>query len=109
MEPGHRSPLRIVAPAVLVAFGLAMVILIVSGSGSGSGSREDAHPTKLEQRDLGAQRATRALAKGVYTVKPDDTFGSIAEKTGISVDTLIELNPDVDPQTLHEGQKIKLR
>lgn len=110
MKPGHRSPLRILAPATLVVFGLALVIVIASGAGSGSGGGGDDHPTKLEQQDLGAKkRSSRALAKGVYTVKANDTYGSIAEKTGVPVDTLIQLNPDVDPQSLHEGQKIKLR
>ena len=111
MEREHRSPLRIVAPAAVVVFGLAAILVITSTSGSGgNGSSE---PTKLEQQDLGAKQRPasirRALARGTYTVKPNDTFGSIAIKTGVSVDTLQTLNPDVDPQNLHAGQKIKLR
>ena len=44
-----------------------------------------------------------------YTVKVNDTLGGIAEETGVSVETLLELNPDLDPQALVSGQKIKLR
>ena len=44
-----------------------------------------------------------------YVVKPGDSFGSIVEKTGVSLAQLEELNPDVDPQALVVGQRIKLR
>ena len=44
-----------------------------------------------------------------YTVKPGDTLGAIAEKTGLDVETLQTLNPELDPQALVSGQKIKLR
>ena len=44
-----------------------------------------------------------------YVVKPGDSFGSIAEKTGVSIAQLEQLNPDVDPQALVVGQRIKLR
>ncbi len=42
-------------------------------------------------------------------MKSGDTLGSISEKTGIPVDKLQELNPQLDPQQLVSGQKIKLR
>jgi LysM repeat protein len=42
-------------------------------------------------------------------VKTGDTLGSIAERTGVDVETLQELNPDLDPQALVSGQRIKLR
>ena len=44
-----------------------------------------------------------------YTVKLNDSLGSISEKTGVSVERLEALNPDLDPQALVVGQKIKLR
>ena len=39
-----------------------------------------------------------------YTVRAGDTLGAIAEETGVTVDELLELNPDVDPQSLTVGQ-----
>ncbi len=42
-------------------------------------------------------------------MKTGDTLGAIAEKTGLDVETLLTLNPDLDPQALVSGQKIKLR
>ena len=56
-----------------------------------------------------SRRTHTGIPQNVYIVKRNDTFGSIAGKTGVPVDRLQELNPAVDPQTLHEGQKIKLR
>lgn len=44
-----------------------------------------------------------------YTVKRGDTFFSIAEKIGTSVERLISLNPAVDPENLSEGQVICTR
>jgi LysM repeat protein len=44
-----------------------------------------------------------------YTVQSGDTLGAIAETTGVTVETLQELNPELDPQALIAGQKIQLR
>jgi len=35
--------------------------------------------------------------------------GLIAEKTGVPVERLQELNPELDPQNLIVGQRVKLR
>jgi LysM repeat protein len=42
-------------------------------------------------------------------VRSGDTLGSIAQKTGIPVEQLQQLNPSLDPQALVSGQRIKLR
>ena len=49
------------------------------------------------------------MQRGVWIVHSGDTLGSISLKTGIDVATLQSLNPDLDPQTLLEGQRIALR
>jgi LysM repeat protein len=106
--------MRVFAPAAVVVFGLALILVIATTGSSSSGGNGSS--TKLERQDLGARKTARSrrngggtLPQGIYIVKRNDTFGSIAGKTGIPVDKLQELNPDVDPQTLHEGEKIKLR
>ena len=115
MGEHRRSPLRILAPAAVVAFGLATILVIASTSSSGSGAGGAAGSTRLEKQDLGAKKHSGRVAtsgrlpEGTYIVKRNDTFGSIAAKTGVPVDKLLLLNPDLDPQTLHAGQKIKLR
>ena len=118
MEHANRSPLRILAPVALLAFGLAMLLVIASAGDSGdSGTTRSANEAKQRDLDTGntsarrERRSNRAnrLPQGVYIVKAGDTLGSIAAKTGVPVEKLQELNPDLDPQALVSGQRIRLR
>lgn len=109
-DHGRSSPARLLAPLALVAFALAVVLVVVASSGGGDGggggdtARSGSSGTGTPTTDT-APRRTRAT----YTVKIGDTLGSIAEKTGVSVERLQILNPELDPQALLSGQKIKLR
>ena len=121
MPTAKRTPARVLAPLALVAFGLALLLIVASaGGGDDEPSKDSA--TQQEQRDLELAKEKRRRQKsderqegqgktpaGVYVVKTGDTLGSIAEKTGIPVEKLQELNPELDPQALVSGQKIKLR
>ncbi len=51
---------------------------------------------------------TLTTIKTEYTVKPGDTLEAISAKTGIPVDELTTLNPEVDPQALVAGSTLKL-
>jgi LysM repeat protein len=113
----RRSPLRFLAPVALVAFGIALLV-VLSSSGGEDGSNTPSASERAKDRDLGtstkkkSKRRTSAdgsLPTKTYTVKTGDTLGSISEKTGIPVEKLQELNPQLDPQQLTSGQKIKLR
>ena len=42
-------------------------------------------------------------------MKLNDTLEAIAAKTGLTVGRLQALNPQVDPQALVAGQRLKLR
>ena len=44
-----------------------------------------------------------------YTVEAGDTPSGIAEEHGMSVEELLDLNPEVDPQALSPGQRLRLR
>jgi LysM repeat protein len=44
-----------------------------------------------------------------YTVQVGDTLGGIAAKTGVPLDRIQTLNPNVDPHAMTAGQKIKLK
>jgi LysM repeat protein len=95
---------RVFAVLALIA-ALALVIVIVATSGGGSSGGDDGK-TKTTKISKEGQRAVR---RGVWIVHSGDTLGSISLKTGIAVTTLQALNPDLDPQTLLEGQRIALR
>jgi murein DD-endopeptidase MepM/ murein hydrolase activator NlpD len=44
-----------------------------------------------------------------YTVQAGDVFETIAKNHGLSKQALIELNPDVDPDTIKEGQVLTVK
>jgi LysM repeat protein len=95
-----------------------VLLMIVSSSDGGGSTSTPSASEQQKSKDLGTStkktRKKRAGASGAlptktYTVKSGDTLGSISEKTGIPVTKLQELNPQLDPQQLVSGQKIKLR
>jgi len=90
--------------ALIAAVILVGVAVATSGGGGddneGKGGSEKTHVSKAGEQ---------ALKKGVWIVRPGDTLGKISLKTGIDQTTLETLNPDIDPQTLLEGQRIALR
>ena len=96
---------RAVAVLALVAAFVLVVTVVVSSGGSDS----DGGGGKTTKTDGPSKRGQRAVDDGVWIVHSGDTLGAISEETGIDVDTLVRLNPDLDPQTLLEGQRIALR
>jgi LysM repeat protein len=90
--------------ALIAAFILVIAIVATSGGGSGNGD-DDGRAQKSKVSKAGE----KAVRRGVWIVQTGDTLGKISLKTGIDVTTLQTLNPDIDPQTLLEGQRIALR
>ena len=111
MEPQHSSQARLLAPAALAVFAVAFFAILLGSVGGGDGGDEDstaargrpAATARQEPRERPQERG------GTYTVKTGDTLGGIAQKTGVPVEQLQEINPELDPQALVSGQKIKLR
>ena len=44
-----------------------------------------------------------------YTVRPGESFGSIANKTGINIVRLEQLNPNIPPASIQAGERLRLR
>jgi LysM repeat protein len=91
--------------ALVAAFILVVTIVATSGGGSNGGDNGSAQ-VKSEGPD---KRGRTAVSRGVWIVRSGDTLGRISADTGIDIDVLIQLNPDLDPQALLEGQRIALR
>lgn len=96
--------------AVLAVAASALVIyLVISGSLDGSG--DDGRKGKR----AGAERPNREQSsqpepeQETYTVQEGDTLSGIAVKTGVPVERIADLNPELDPQSLSTGQVVKLR
>jgi LysM repeat protein len=108
----RRSPARFLAPIALVAFAVALYS-VVQDSREQAGDNTNtpaASPTASASGDKSTKKKSSSSKKKrkTYTVKNGDTPSGIAEKTGVSLETLLDLNPDLDPQTLSPGQKIRL-
>jgi hypothetical protein len=107
----RRSPARFLAPLALVAVTVAL-FSIVSGSSTPDeeplpNQATEAEPTATPDRRDEEERERRP--RRTYVVRPGDTPSQIAEETGVPLDQILELNPDLDPQTLSPGQRLRLR
>jgi LysM repeat protein len=126
MDPRTRHELtRYGAPAAFLAAVTIAVILIKAGLGGGSDS-----VTTVGELQTTARTSTRTTTKLVltapqgtttattetttpgaeyYTVQSGDTLGSIADKYSTTVDELMTLNPGIDPNAMHIGQRIRVK
>jgi LysM repeat protein len=90
----------------------AIAVFAVIGSSLGGGDSGDGDttaPTTADRTASDTTATTEQRTPATYTVEPGDTLGGISEQTGVPVDTIQVLNPELDPQALIAGQKIKLR
>lgn len=110
MDGRRGSPARLLAPLALVAFAIAFFLILVGSdapedSGSDRGSQAQRAGTGTNTTTTGEAAPTQRF----YTVQTGDTLAGIAEEVGVPIERLNELNPDLDPQQLVSGQKIRLR
>jgi LysM repeat protein len=107
----RRSAAHVIAPLALIACAAAVVGLVTtytSDEDDGGGSQRT--ETAAGQRTTpDTDETTPSQRRRFYRVKLNDTLGLIAEKTGVPVERLQELNPELDPQNLIVGQRVKLR
>ena len=108
MQPQRKKPNQIAR--VLAVFALlgafVLVIATIAGSGGGDNGKDK---TGTAGQTGPTSKGERAVNDGVWVVEEGDTLVSISEQTGIDLDQLVELNPDIDPQALIAGQRISLR
>jgi LysM repeat protein len=100
----YRSPARFLAPVALVAAVLAVYLVVHAGSSTSPGPSITTVTTAAQR----GPRASRHTPR-TYVVRTGDTLSAIAVRTGVPLARLEQLNPSVDANTLHAGQKLKLR
>jgi hypothetical protein len=94
----EQSYARYALPALLLALVIGtLFILVVSGS---SGEESDGKAQTTQTVSTPTRKSIR--------VRAGDNPSTIAERAGISLDRLQELNPRMDPRALHVGDKLKL-
>jgi LysM repeat protein len=104
-----RSPARFLAPLALVGFALALFIVVSNTTGDDAGEPGAQGTSAPAQATPTPKSERKKRRKKTYTIKAGDTPSGIAVKVGVPLDQILELNPDLDPQTLTPGTKIKLR
>ena len=110
MDGRRSSPARLLAPISLVAFVFALFLVIASSDTSDSENGNGNSNAQGEQISTTGDTTTEpSVSRTFYTVKTGDTLAAIAETVGVPVTRLQELNPELDPQALVSGQKIRLR
>lgn len=102
---------RILAPLALFAALLALYLIVTTAD---VGSDEPATQQDASQNASGKGDKPKKDKEGpenprTYVVEEGDSLSTIAEQFGVSVDRLVRLNPDVDPQALTTGQEITIR
>ncbi len=110
-----RSPARFFAPLALVVFALALFVVVnkTTNDDSGGGSQQTNQPADATATPKPGSKTSQGTKKKkapkTYTVKTGDTPSGIAEKVGVPLDELMQLNPELDPQALAPGTELKLR
>lgn len=104
------SGARMFAPLALIVCAIACFYVITSQGDDGT-VKTSGSDSSAKSSSTGSASAAAAAGpkRSVYVVKAGDSFSAIAEKQGVDVNTLQELNPDVDPRALQPGQKLKLK
>jgi LysM repeat protein len=106
---GWRNPARYLAPLALAATIAATYVIVHDTVLDKHTSTSTTTTTVQTVSHTSAGSHHPPSTKRFYTVRPNDTLSDIARRTGISVATLESLNPAVNPNSLHVGQKLKLR
>jgi LysM repeat protein len=100
---------RWLAPVALITCAVAVYAVVDntllkddSASSSSSGPQQTTTKT-TSKKGTKARKRRRA-----YVVKSGDTLSAISIKTGVSMTTIQRLNPKLEADTLHAGQRVRL-
>lgn len=107
---------RYAAPAAFLLAVTVAVVLIHSGLESGgryTATRPGGTSPPPARQTTATTPRTSARGKGAakrfWTVRAGDTFGVIAQQTGVSVSQLQRLNPKVSSTALYIGERVRIR
>jgi LysM repeat protein len=97
---GWRTPLaRYGVPIAFLAAVTAAALLVRSGLNAGN---------KVSTPSATVASTVPAGSRQFYRVRPGDTLGVVAERFDTTLDDLVALNPQVDPNALEIGQRLRI-
>jgi LysM repeat protein len=98
------APVALITCAVAVYAVVDNTLLKDDSASSSSGATQQTTSTKTtSKKGTKARKRRRA-----YVVKSGDTLSAISIKTGVSMVTIHRLNPKIQADTLHAGQRVRL-
>jgi LysM repeat protein len=98
------APVALITCAVAVYAVVDNTLLKDDSASSGSAGPQQTTTTKTtSKKGTKARKRRRA-----YVVKAGDTLSAISIKTGVSMTTIQRLNPKLEADTLHAGQRVRL-
>ena len=103
---------RVLAVLALAVVALAIILVISSSLGESDKDGDGDKPAIQRQNNNNSGNdgdQDQNSPPKFYVVQPGDSLSLIAEKTGVSLERLQQLNPDIDPQLLPSGVKLRLR
>ncbi|HZO59792.1 MAG TPA: LysM domain-containing protein [Solirubrobacterales bacterium] len=119
MSAQQQSPLRLLAPAALAVFAIAFLIVVIASVGGDGDTSTNDRAAATSDRERGTRNARQRREprtvtrdnsnRRFYTVRAGDNLALIADRTGVPLEELRTLNPDLDPQALVTGQRVRLR
>lgn len=105
-----RRPSRYLAPIALLAAAAAITLVVKDHINSHShASTTNTNIGSLVQSTRQVQRRSHRHGAKFYTVRSGDTLSGISQKTGVSVQTIQNLNHGLNPSALQTGQRLRLR
>jgi hypothetical protein len=110
-----QSSIRLLAPAALALFAVIFLVVVISslgGGDEGSGTSERPAAARERRADAERDRSPAREQRGsprFHVVKPGDNLAAIAQERGVPLEELRLLNPELDPQGLVAGQRVRLR
>jgi LysM repeat protein len=98
---GWRGPLaRYGAPIAFLAAATAAALLVRAGLKAGSDRASTPGATVTSTVPAGQRQ--------YYRVRAGDTLGVVAERFNTTLDDLVALNPQIDPNALEIGQRLRI-
>jgi LysM repeat protein len=96
---------RYLAPIALVAVAAGTYLIVHSGLATHP--HTPTHSSLVVSGKSGRHRPRRTAK--FYVVKPGDTLSQISTKTHVPVFRITTLNPNLSPNSLQTGQRLRLR
>lgn len=73
-----------------------------------SSNTSSSSSTESSEAASTGETTSSGSAAGTYKIKSGDTLGKIASEKGVSLNALMDANPDADPRRLRIGQEINI-